>query len=220
MLKAICKTTGNHINADEITEYQIFSEKHEFVCPITRLDVSFIKSHERLKKEKTFVRAHFRHRAKLAEIPDHFLWDGDLFKEKEGRYYVNESIEHQIGKQAIKKMCENTYPQLNPNTKPYIEYEYVIKLPSGKWRIADVAVIYPMGVIDVHEVQLCKITPDQLEERSYDYRTQGINSYWHFGGSANTNENIEWYFESNGRMPNILTFDKMQYQPEQQLSEL
>lgn len=214
MLKAICKTTGNRVNADEITGQEAFSHKQEFLCPITDLDVSFVRSHQRFATRETFVRAHFRHKSKLVEIPDHFLWDGDLFKEKGGRCYINESIEHQIGKQVVKKMCESVYPCLNPDTKPCIEYEYVIKLPSGKWRIADVAVIYPMGIIDVHEVQLCKITPSELEERSHDYRSQGINSYWHFGGSANTNENVEWYFESTGKMPDILTFNRVQYQNE------
>ena len=201
MLKALCTTTGQYLSADDLTSDDTYRKTLKFVCPITKADVFYVRSYHR--QNDIFVNAHFKSKKReREEVPSYVLWDGDLFEEKSNKIYCNESIRHQEGKREVKKYCEEMFASYNSQ----IEYEYVVKLPTGKWRIIDVAVIHPNGIIDAHEVQLCRITPDQLEERSHDYRTQNINSYWYFGGNANTSENIEWYFESFGRMPAKLNF--------------
>lgn len=202
MLRALHKETNLSINADDIDIKNRETYNGVLLCPFTQQEVIFVRPHQRkVAEDITTVRAFFRHKDKNVEIPEQFLEDRDYFINRQGRLYINESIEHQVGKQQVRQFCKSWY-----GNDVDIQYEHIIKLPSGRWRIADIAVIFPDGQIDAHEIQLSAITPETLEARSSDYLAQGINSYWYFGKSADTNANRKWYFDNTGEMPNILYY--------------
>lgn len=207
MLRAIDQESGLSIQADDINISDLISwAKKKFICPLTQAELSFVRPHERaIASGKTNVNAYFKHKNR-AEIPDHILYDGDLFHKKEQKYYLRESLDHQIAKQSIKKHCADVYYSYHSEKKVSIQFEYVVKLSTGKWRIADVAVIYPCGIVDAHEAQLCKISPEELEERTDDYLSEGINAVWYFGKSANTDANNEWFYNRFGWVAPELKF--------------
>lgn len=202
MLRALYQESGLGINADDVDIKNKGEYSNIFLCPLTQKEVVFVRPHQRkIAEDITTVRAFFRHKDKNVEIPFQFLEDRDYFINRQGRLYINESLEHQVGKQQVKTFCKSWY-----DDDVDIQYEYIIKLPSGRWRIADIAVIFPNGGMDVHEIQLSAITPETLEARSSDYYSQGINSYWYFGKAADTDANRKWYFDNTGEMPNILYY--------------
>lgn len=70
-----------------------------------------------------------------------------------------------------------------------VDLEYRIEEVN---RIVDVALLYDSALVEAHEVQLSPIGIPELEDRSRDYRSQGIAAYWYFGGKSNTNEVRQW----------------------------
>lgn len=60
-------------------------------------------------------------------------------------------------------------------------------------RRADLLVVFPDGLREVHEIQLAAITPNELEQRTHDYEQAGIGSVgWWFGANAGTANNKAW----------------------------
>jgi len=103
-----------------------------------------------------------------------------------------ESAEHNIGKELIAKHVKEFWKEYS---EVNIDYEYPI---SEIKRIADIAMIFPSGWIVVHEIQLASITNEQLQKRTEDYNSIGIDTFWWLGKSAKTPENQKWCIEKYG----------------------
>jgi competence CoiA-like predicted nuclease len=59
-------------------------------------------------------------------------------------------------------------------------------------RRADVLATFPMGWRIAHEIQLSRISKEELEARTNDYYRTGIDVVWWLGGAADTDENRRW----------------------------
>lgn len=97
-----------------------------------------------------------------------------------------ESREHRIGKVHI---ATEWLQQFGRYRGAVVDYEVPIKEIK---RIADVLAELPNGHKIAHEVQLAKITPRELEDRTNDYARAGIDVYWHLGKDACTEPNREF----------------------------
>lgn len=97
-----------------------------------------------------------------------------------------ESIEHNLGKELLAEHVKKYWREYS-NVR--VEFEYI--LPEIG-RIADIAMIFPSGWIVVHEVQLAAITNEELNKRTEDYASIGVDCVWWLGKSADTRNNQEW----------------------------
>ena len=70
-----------------------------------------------------------------------------------------------------------------------VDLEYRLKVVP---RIVDVVLLFNAVPVEAHEIQLSVISVAELEDRTRDYRSQGIASYWYFGGKADTSEVQQW----------------------------
>jgi len=66
------------------------------------------------------------------------------------------------------------------------------------WRVADVLVTFPTGWRQAHEIQLSPITTGELQERTNDYNTMGIDVVWWLGYHADTEINRQWCIQTFG----------------------
>lgn len=103
-----------------------------------------------------------------------------------------ESIQHNFGKQLIAEHVKKYWDEFS---KVKIIYEY--PLPEIN-RIADVAMIFPSGWVVVHEIQLSSITSENLQKRTNDYQSIGIDTFWWLGKSADSPANRKWCIEKFG----------------------
>jgi competence CoiA-like predicted nuclease len=71
-------------------------------------------------------------------------------------------------------------------------------LPEIK-RVADILVTYPMGWRLAHEIQLSDITKDEIDIRTSDYESIGIDVVWWLGEKIR-NEVRNWSIERFGRV--------------------
>jgi competence CoiA-like predicted nuclease len=77
-----------------------------------------------------------------------------------------------------------------------IDFEYWF--PDIRRR-ADVYVKLPDGGAEVHEIQLAKITPEELKKRTDDYFQAGVNDvHWWLGGDADNDRNRQWCRDNLG----------------------
>jgi len=103
-----------------------------------------------------------------------------------------ESIEHEVGKDAIRNFLLKAEPYKGAN----IDFEYWL---ADVRRRADVYVRLPDGGVEVHEMQLAPITPDELKERTNDYFSAGVNDvHWWLGGNADNDRNRQWCRDNLG----------------------
>lgn len=196
MLTALWK--DKIISADMIGSTNYESRSADFTCPITGQKVHLVKEHPRMYQSGkiTTVRRHFSRGKNLLAVPPYFCDDDDIFEQRDNSRYVNESCEHIEGKRFIKTLCDQWY---SVQAKEFtVQEEYQLKLPTGKRRIIDVAVLLPCGIIEAHEVQLSPITIDELKDRTDDYESIGVNVYWYFGKKAATFDNMNWEFNRTG----------------------
>jgi len=150
------------------------------------------------------VRSHFRS-TYTGEFPSHIEFSDEYFQPGE-KYSPRESEEHREGKRWIAKKVEELSKGFL--SKEILEFEKLLKLPNGKYRICDVAFNFPCGELYVFECQLSAITPEMLELRSEDYRSLGVCFDWLFGKNADTKDNIIWYYDYFGKYPYILNFER------------
>ena len=101
-----------------------------------------------------------------------------------------ESIDHLSAKAEIAYLLKHKW-----GDEVDVEFEYA--LPERK-RIADVMVIWKTGWMQAHEIQLAGISMQELEERTNDYRAEGIDVIWWLGKRAATEHNREWCRNSIG----------------------
>lgn len=103
-----------------------------------------------------------------------------------------ESIEHEVGKDAIRNFLL-TAEQYNGAE---VDFEHWF---ADVRRRADVYVKLPDGGIEVHEMQLAQITPEELQKRTNDYFAAGVNDvHWWLGGNADNERNRKWCRDALG----------------------
>lgn len=103
-----------------------------------------------------------------------------------------ESIQHNYGKQLVAEHVKQYWEEFS-----LVDIKYEFALPEIK-RIADVAMIFPSGWIVVHEIQLASITIENLQKRTDDYQSIGIDTFWWLGKSADSTANRKWCIEKFG----------------------
>jgi len=60
-------------------------------------------------------------------------------------------------------------------------------------RVPDIAVLDSDGrIVEVHEIQLTKVTTAELDERTRSYDDAGIECIWWFGKGCQTEDVITW----------------------------
>jgi len=106
-----------------------------------------------------------------------------------------ESPEHRSGKEFVTNwVCE----KLENYSASIVEKEFPI--PEIK-RVIDVVVIYPFGWIWANEIQLAKTTVDDLERRTSDYLSAGIDVIWWLGKGADSPALRNWCVQKYGFSP-------------------
>ncbi|BCB43569.1 hypothetical protein C4C99_RS21540 [Vibrio parahaemolyticus] len=142
-------------------------------------------------KEELVIRGNSR-----ISVPKiHFM---HLSNECKGEYkHHPESPEHLFFKELLSR---DLAKDLDEYSNARVELECPVE--SIK-RIIDVAFIFPNGWVVAHEVQLSAITPNELEERTNDYRKAGIDVTWWLGKQANTQKNRQWCYEKLGECHTI-----------------
>ncbi|NAW70451.1 hypothetical protein D8T65_19320 [Vibrio vulnificus] len=142
-------------------------------------------------KEELVIRGNSR-----ISVPKiHFM---HLSNECKGEYkHHPESPEHLFFKELLSR---DLAKDLDEYSNARVELECPVE--SIK-RIIDVAFIFPNGWVVAHEVQLSAITPNELEERTNDYRKAGIDVTWWLGKQANTPKNRQWCYEKLGECHTI-----------------
>ncbi|MEA5079488.1 MAG: competence protein CoiA family protein [Anaerolineaceae bacterium] len=103
-----------------------------------------------------------------------------------------ETPEHLFGKREIAKLLHEQFNGQN------VKIEYEVPLPEIK-RVADILVTYPMGWRLAHEIQLSDITKDEIDIRTSDYESIGIDVVWWLGERIR-NEVRNWSIERFGRV--------------------
>ena len=204
MFTAINTKTNETVFIGDVENQNINSLRQmELVDPIYYNEVYPRRGHYR---DSFHVRPHFVSKAvnELTELPKDVIFDPEYIKQRPNGYYrVGESFEHIKGKEVIAQwMLENVFPELE-NKK--IVYEHRVYIPSKqKYRIIDVAMIFPCGILLAFECQLSPITINDLNERFYDYHAAGADSYWFFGQHAYNDTIAHFFQERTGNKPYIL----------------
>ncbi len=181
---ALASPKGNPNKKERVAIYnyknprsELSSDKYDLTCPLCGERMSV--------RQQAGVVAHFWHPEGCTGASE------------------GESIEHEIGKDAIRD-----YLQKSPLYKgAQIDFEHWF--PDVRRR-ADVYVKLADGGIEVHEIQLAAITPDELEKRTRDYFLAGVNDvHWWLGGNANNERNQKWCKDFFGYVSfaNIETFE-------------
>lgn len=172
---AINKETGGRVDITrEGPEYIATFKVGSVKCQLCGGEMFPRSSHSR---QGHTVRAHFRHaRAECDHgFADYEGGTGESDFHREGKVYVATEWLLQFGRYKTST----------------IDYEVIIECGERR-RIADVLVTLPNGHRIAHEIQLAAITPRELEERSNDYASAGVDVYWHIGRSADTEANRQY----------------------------
>jgi len=205
-LTAIHKVTGTRIvslNYRDIRKE--YSEWDQLVCPITGLPAFFRSAH--VRGEGTKVRQHFAVKAAAdgANWPEDIAWDPELGTTKNGQRRIGgESFEHLNSKEYVARELRN---EAGPSA--VVTFEEVIAVRPGKRRIADVAIRYPSGFMEVHEVQLASITKEEIQERTDDYAEAGIPAFWWIGKSTADRYDLRDYLRNLHGGFCLLDFDEV-----------
>lgn len=198
MLSAKCDPLGGLIYApdwmDRWTEVQV--HKGSLQCPFSG-DTMFPRYQH--VRQGHAVNAHFVRYGEPSLLDNRYIFDPEIMQKRgQGSIMGGESWEHLLGKMLARDNAP-TLLKINSNAKAV--YEHRFTLSDGRWRIADVAFLYPGGFCTVIEIQLANITPKELEARSNDYESIGIECQWWLGKSAATHTNIQWNYERFGSSP-------------------
>jgi hypothetical protein len=198
MLSANCEPLGGLIYAPEWKDRweEVQLHKNSLQCPFSG-DTMFPRRQH--VSQGHAVSAHFVRRGERSLLDNRYIFDSEIMKRHNTGFTMGgESWEHRLGKMLARDHALKLL-SINPIAKGV--YEHRLILPDGRWRIADVAFLYPGGFCTVIEIQLASITPEELEARSHDYESIGIECYWWLGKSATTPSNIQWHYARFGISP-------------------
>lgn len=107
-----------------------------------------------------------------------------------------ESIEHFYGKSFLRKALRERLSKAK--VKAEVVLEHLLPHVGAHGRKADVAAILPGGDVIVYECQLANTSVNELEKRTDDYESNGIDVTWFLGGAAYTDSNREWSYDRFG----------------------
>jgi hypothetical protein len=187
-----------HISEYNPTEHKGRLTDKFFDIPVSAVKAQFRKGYP--------VQPHFRLQRLIEQWPDNLIFDPEYFKQREEGYSGGERWQHLLGKQYVaQKIIENSEGFLNDSM---LRFEYRIKMPCDRWRIADVAFIMPYGEIFVFEIQLAAISIEELEARALSYLSVGVHCEWCLGLEALTSPNIELHSEFYNVPPRVLEFSE------------
>ncbi len=198
MLSAKCEPLGGLIYAPDWRERweEVQLHKGSLQCPFSG-DTMFPR-HQHVRKGHS-VTAHFVRHGDPSLLDERYIFDPEIMQHHDsGSIMGGESWEHLLGKMIAR---DNGPALLSINPRAKGVYEHRFMLPDGRWRIADVAFLYPGGFCTVIEIQLANITPEELEARSHDYESIGVECHWWLGKSAATPSNIQWNYGRFGASP-------------------
>jgi len=205
-LTAIHKVTGTRfVSLDFGDIRKEYPEWDQLVCPITQLPVFFRSAH--VRGEGTMVRQHFAVKgpAEGPTWPEEIVFDPELGTIKNGHKRIGgESFEHLNSKGFVARELREEH-----GPTAVVTFEEVIAIRPGKKRIADVAIRYPSGFMEVHEVQLASITKEEIQERTDDYAEAGIPAFWWIGKSTADRYDLRDYLRNLHGGFCLLEFDEV-----------
>lgn len=162
------KTTGDRVDITRFASPRLELNASDIICQLCGAPM--------IIRSGKIVRPHFAHKNECSsDYQSH-----------------PESPEHLLAKLIISEKIKAEWKEYGDAK---VEFEYPV--PEVK-RIIDIAMLFPMGWIVAHEIQLSSITTEQLENRTKDYRNAGIDVVWWLGKSADTPANRSWCVENFG----------------------
>ncbi|GER88909.1 hypothetical protein KDW_30710 [Dictyobacter vulcani] len=162
------RTTGERIDITQHKTPHSDINQQDCICPLCGTDLFL--------RVGLIRQPHFAHRAQCTT-----------------QYQSHpETAAHRHGKLYLQHHLKEEFPEY---TQATIELE--VKL-QPIWRVADLLVTFPTGVRQAHEIQLAVITTKELEERTNDYTSMGIDVVWWLGGEADKDHNRQWCVETFG----------------------
>lgn len=165
---AIDKVSGERIDIAQIENPRLVLKAGQIACQLCGADM-FIKA-------GSIYRAHFSH---YGECNTDYRYHPESSDHRKAKY---ELVQH-----------------LRDNFHEYTTAQFEIEVPIPEIRrVADVLVTFPMGWRVAHEIQLAAITTAELEERTRDYDSAGIDVVWWLGKSADTSLNQIWCCQTFG----------------------
>ena len=175
--------------------------QQRLVSPITLEPVRPVVQHLRRGRN---VRAHFRHIAHNVAWPEDVFFDNEYGQIRNGAESIGtESQAHLNGKLLVATKAHEIFKVLKPERA---EYEKRIEIPgTGRYRIIDVAFNMKHDDIVANEIQISPITPDELTQRTNDYRDAGIiEVMWWLGEQADTKANRARHIELTDYSPGTI----------------
>lgn len=162
------KNTGERLSILDFDNPKTQLKRGEVLCPLCNQELHIVHT--------DFVTKHFRHMVEC---------QSDYKRHPE-------SPEHLLGKKILAERLSNDWKEYS-----YCKIEFELPVDLIK-RIIDVAFIFPTGWIVAHEIQLSKISINELESRTNDYLNAGIDVVWWIGKNADTIENRNWLIKNYG----------------------
>ena len=163
------KTTGERIDITECSNPRSALVAANMVCPVCESEM--------IIRAGSIIQAHFAHKPGRDDCPY-------------AAYSAGESPAHRTAKLIVRGALSDWF-------KEYIDAKgnlevYIPDVMHARNRIADILFSFPNGWRVVHEIQLAPIAPAELQDRSDDYMSAGIDCFWWFGKRAATAENLLW----------------------------
>lgn len=175
--------TSEHLSITAFTNPKLELHGMPLVCPFCATE--FVVKGGAGRK----VCAHFAHKHTCSANVER----------KPGESSQGESAPHMAAKKYLyDRLCVVNHDMITQGIGHY-EFEVGVKR-DGVWRIADIGEIHGEtgDLITAYEIQLSRITLDQLQERTEAYAAVDVDVFWCLGGAANTPENRGWCLERTG----------------------
>ena len=161
------------VDAEKIINSLTFSSKLELIATAQNIVCPYCqcKMHCRQRGNSAL---HFVHNS----VSKNCVSGGEGWRHHECKRLIYSELESQIEilPESMKKLFS-------------ADLEYRLKEVG---RIIDVVLLYNNIPVEAHEIQLSAISVRELEDRTKDYRSQGIAAYWYFGRKADTPEVQQW----------------------------
>lgn len=207
MLVALDKSSDQLVFSNMIVDADLY-RKRPLVDPILGTPVAVRKKHFR---KDSLVRCHFFSLSTNGVIfPNEYVFDKEYFQDLgDGMCRRNESPEHLEGKIFLQRWIQtDLFPiEKYPGVKVVLEHRIFIE-QKKRYRIIDVAALFPSGVMMAFECQLSPITVLELSERTEDYESEGIDCLWFFGDKSANSAVFDYIYSKRGELPNCLEFKK------------
>jgi competence CoiA-like predicted nuclease len=175
--KAIDNRTEKIILSFEFeSKYQLRANHPSISCPACKGKM--------FPRDRNGFLLHFVHNSKSEQCP---LSKGETWKHLEGKRIIFNILKEQIAK--LPEKFRNLYD---------VDIEHKVKEAN---RIIDVALIYLQRPVEAHEIQISKIPLSEIEDRTQDYSSQGISTYWYFERDGSLTQEVHnWLLENYGEI--------------------